>query len=291
MRIPGTRRSNAPDRCGFSAGRFAEAVRHGDMAVAWNLLSKESRGVRQGVWATEKDVDLQVVYRAAMDPNHPMYQPMLRDFREAVLKYWPLEDLSDLGVAPTSYVDDFHAFAFLPMGMDDDQEINGPACSEVGANHTYAAGGRSMEGQPPWLAVGLEIGDLPPGSNFPSKAQILNLGDNMAEYKLVSSDSHVVEPPDLWQRYIDPRYSARAPRIVREGAYDQWYADGDVKFGIVGSDTQAGRRFDAPETIQIDGSYENVRQGGFDPHAHVSDMDMDGVSGDVCTRPLGWRHA
>ena len=26
-----------------------------------------------------------------------------------------------------------------------------------------------MEGQPPWLAVGLEIGDLPPGSNFPSK--------------------------------------------------------------------------------------------------------------------------
>ena len=123
MRIPGIRRSNAPDRCGFSAGRFAEAVRDGDMAVAWDLLSKESRGVRQGVWATEKGVDLQVVYRAAMDPNHPMFQPMLRDFREAVLKYWPLEDLSDLGVAPTSYVDDCHAFAFLPMGMDNDQEI------------------------------------------------------------------------------------------------------------------------------------------------------------------------
>lgn len=26
-----------------------------------------------------------------------------------------------------------------------------------------------MEGQPPWLAVGLEIGDLTPGSNFLSK--------------------------------------------------------------------------------------------------------------------------
>ena len=34
----------------------------------------------------------------------------------------PLEDLFDLGVAPTSYVDDLHAFAFLPMGIGDDQE-------------------------------------------------------------------------------------------------------------------------------------------------------------------------
>ena len=109
----------------------------------------------------------------------------------------------------------------------------------------------------------------------------------MAGYKLISSDSHVVEPPDLWQRYIEPKYRDRAPRIVREGAFDQWYAEGDVKFGIVGSDTQAGRRFDAPETIEIDGSYENVRQGGFDPHAHVSDMDVDGVFGDVVYPSVG----
>ena len=78
--------------------------------------------MRQGVWATERGIDLQAVYQAANDHSHPLFQPLLEDFRKAVLKYWPLEDLFDLGVAPTSYVDDLQAFAFLPMGIGDDQE-------------------------------------------------------------------------------------------------------------------------------------------------------------------------
>ena len=87
----------------------------------------------------------------------------------------------------------------------------------------------------------------------------------MSDYKLVSSDSHIMEPPDLWLKHIDPEYKERAPHIVREGGYDQWYADGDIKFGIVGSNTQAGRRFEAPETIQSEGVYEDVLPGGMDP--------------------------
>ena len=97
MRIPGTRRSNSPDECGLAAGRFAEAVRDGNMTTAWEMLSRESRGVRQGVWATERGIDLQQVYQAANDSAHPLREPMLNDFRKAVLRYWPLEDLSDLG--------------------------------------------------------------------------------------------------------------------------------------------------------------------------------------------------
>ncbi len=45
---------------------------------------------------------------------------LLADFRQTVLRFWPLEDLTDLGVAPTRYVDDEHAFAFLPFGVTDD---------------------------------------------------------------------------------------------------------------------------------------------------------------------------
>ncbi len=110
MRIPGKKRSSAPDECGFRAGRFAEAVRDSLMSTAWDMLSRESQGVRQGVWATQGKVDLQVVYRAAHDQKHPMFQLMM-------------EDLTDLGVAPTSYIDDRHAFAFLPFGIKDDQEV------------------------------------------------------------------------------------------------------------------------------------------------------------------------
>ena len=122
MRIPGSRRSSAPDACGLAAGRFAEAVRDGSMACSVGDAFQGVAGCAAGVWATERGIDLQQVYQAANDHSHPLFHPMLEDFRKAVLKYWPLEDLFDLGVAPTSYVDDFHAFAFLPMGIDDDQE-------------------------------------------------------------------------------------------------------------------------------------------------------------------------
>ena len=123
MRIPGKKRSLSPDECGMSAGQFAEAVKQNDMAAVWDTLSRESQGVRQGVWATQNRIDLQVVYRAAHDAQHPIFQLMMDDLREAILKQWPLEDLTDLGVAPTSYIDDHHAFAFLPFGITEDRQV------------------------------------------------------------------------------------------------------------------------------------------------------------------------
>jgi hypothetical protein len=31
-------------------------------------------------------------------------------------------------------------------------------------------------------------------------------------FRILDSDMHVMEPPDLWERYIDGKYRARAPR-------------------------------------------------------------------------------
>ena len=117
MRIPGHKRFSDPDECGSRAGVFAEAVRDGDMDLAWSMLSKETRGMRLGVWATRNEIDMQIAYRAAYDRAHPQRQSMLEDFRNTVLRLWPLEDLTDLGISPTNYVDDEHAFAFLPFGV------------------------------------------------------------------------------------------------------------------------------------------------------------------------------
>jgi predicted TIM-barrel fold metal-dependent hydrolase len=102
----------------------------------------------------------------------------------------------------------------------------------------------------------------------------------MSAYTLISSDSHIIEPADLWQTRIDRRFKDRAPQLVREGAFDQWYADG-VKFGNIGTNQQAGLRFEAPEKLTAGGSMETAPLGGFDPHAHVKDMDLDSVAGGV----------
>ena len=120
MTMPGEKRSPFPDECGNRAGIFAEAVRDGNMDLAWSMLSKETRGMRMGVWATRYRIDMQVAYRAGYNEGHPMRAAMLEDFRTTVLSLWPLEDLIDLGISPTSYIDDEHAFAFLPFGITED---------------------------------------------------------------------------------------------------------------------------------------------------------------------------
>jgi len=120
MSIPGEKRSAYPDECGQVAGTFAEAIRDNQMDLAWSMLSKETKGMRMGVWSTRNNIDLQEAYRAAYSTEHPHRASMLEDFRTTVLRLWPLEDLTGLGVAPTSYLDDQHAFAFLPFGVAED---------------------------------------------------------------------------------------------------------------------------------------------------------------------------
>ncbi len=36
----------------------------------------------------------------------------------------------------------------------------------------------------------------------------------MTDYKLISADSHVSEPPDLWTSRVDKKYRDRAPRLA-----------------------------------------------------------------------------
>jgi hypothetical protein len=47
----------------------------------------------------------------------------------------------------------------------------------------------------------------------------------------------------------------------------------------IGLISNAGARFEAPETISGDGRFEDVQRGGYDPAQHLADMELDGVSG------------
>ena len=98
---------------------------------------------------------------------------------------------------------------------------------------------------------------------------------------ILSSDSHVFEPPDLWQTRIDAAFRNRAPRIERiDGADAIVIESGQVLSGI-GLISNAGARFEAPETISAEGRFEDVHSGGYDPDQHLKDMAIDGVAGEV----------
>ncbi len=38
------------------------------------------------------------------------------------------------------------------------------------------------------------------------------------DYKVIDADGHILEPVDMWDNYMEPKYRARAPRMfVRHG--------------------------------------------------------------------------
>ena len=98
---------------------------------------------------------------------------------------------------------------------------------------------------------------------------------------VLSSDSHVFEQPDLWQTRIDRTFRDRAPRIERIEGGDLVVVEADQILSGIGLISNAGVRFEAPETISPQGRFEDVLRGGYDPEQHLRDMALDGVAGEV----------
>jgi predicted TIM-barrel fold metal-dependent hydrolase len=103
----------------------------------------------------------------------------------------------------------------------------------------------------------------------------------MASAVILSSDSHVFEPPDLWTTRIDAAFRDRAPRMQRIDGADQIVIEADQILSGIGLISNAGARFEAPETISGQGRFEDVPRGGYDPEQHLRDMELDGVAGEV----------
>ncbi|MEE9149546.1 MAG: amidohydrolase family protein [Candidatus Tectomicrobia bacterium] len=109
----------------------------------------------------------------------------------------------------------------------------------------------------------------------------------MPGYKLISSDSHVYEPRDLWTSRIEPKFQDRAPRIVSQDDGDWWYCDGHKVSGTAAG-SQTGRRFEDPDELSRTDRFEHVRQGGYMPDARIKDMELDGVAAEVVYPTVGF---
>src|SRR3979411_3076322 len=102
---------------------------------------------------------------------------------------------------------------------------------------------------------------------------------------ILSSDSHVFEPPDLWTTRIDAAFRDRAPRIERIAGADAIIREKDQVLSGIGLISNAGARFEAPETISGRARFEDVHRGGYDPDQHLADMRLDGVAGSLLCPP------
>src|ERR1700689_3260627 len=97
-------------------------------------------------------------------------------------------------------------------------------------------------------------------------------------YNVIDADGHILEPLSLWNDYMDPAVRDRAPRLIRD-------ADGKerllIEEQVLGSKKGVGGSGagGAGDGVVVDDAmeYEQGRKGGFDPHARIPDMDLDGI--------------
>jgi predicted TIM-barrel fold metal-dependent hydrolase len=95
---------------------------------------------------------------------------------------------------------------------------------------------------------------------------------------VISADSHVIEPHDLWSARIDPAFKDRAPRLVREADTDRLdFAEADLPpVGLLAGCARGD------DEVRLDGRWdEDVFPGGYDPQLRLADLEKDGVDGEV----------
>ena len=104
----------------------------------------------------------------------------------------------------------------------------------------------------------------------------------MAGYKIISADSHVAEPPELYTELVAPEFRHRTPKIVEENGRTYRVVEGRKR-----------RRLDLAEARLTEEDREkefrHEEWGGRNLERRVSEIERDGVSAEVIypTTPCG----
>ena len=94
-------------------------------------------------------------------------------------------------------------------------------------------------------------------------------------FQLIDAEMHVMEPVDLWERYIDPEFTGRAPRRLDEHRWDiRTIVEGEVMAAMPGGDWPA--LTDAEEKALAERYAEEIARN-FDPESQVRAMDKEGL--------------
>jgi len=102
--------------------------------------------------------------------------------------------------------------------------------------------------------------------------------------RIISADSHIIEPPDIWTKWLPSKYQDRAPKLGKDkDGGDAWiYGEGAAPepLGLVAT---AGKPL---EDIRWTGStYETLIAGAFKGPARIKEMIADGIDAEVIYQP------
>src|SRR5579863_1018162 len=98
--------------------------------------------------------------------------------------------------------------------------------------------------------------------------------------RIADSDMHVMEPADLWQRYIDPAWEHAAPVGLSEIERDMRVKVKNavlLRMGRIRPRAGAGR----PWKSEQDSAFADAERAGWDPASQVAAMDVEHLDSTV----------
>jgi predicted TIM-barrel fold metal-dependent hydrolase len=107
----------------------------------------------------------------------------------------------------------------------------------------------------------------------------------MASLRVISADSHMMEPPDLWTERLVMKYGDRTPQVKLTSKGHLFVAPGVRPFAVAGGFGAGRSGTELKEHLKH--GYESARPGGWDPVERIKDQDIDGVEAEVLYTTLG----
>jgi len=110
----------------------------------------------------------------------------------------------------------------------------------------------------------------------------------MAEQRIISADSHFVEPPTMWAERMDARFRDRAPHTEQgyKGRPGEWFRCENIQpvqvAGFFGSGKSAE---ELPEHVKK--GFEVAPKSVWDPAERLKEQDRDGVSAEALYTSMG----
>jgi predicted TIM-barrel fold metal-dependent hydrolase len=105
------------------------------------------------------------------------------------------------------------------------------------------------------------------------------------QYKVISADSHIVEPPHIWEKYLDPEFKKFAPKVVKDAdGGDAWQlGEAVAPIGLV--TVKRGRKFSDPSYKWTGLKFDDVNQGAFYGEPRLKEQTEDGVDAEILYGP------
>src|SRR5881398_339715 len=97
------------------------------------------------------------------------------------------------------------------------------------------------------------------------------------KFKVLDSDIHIIEPPDLWPRYIDQAFRDRAPIGLTEDEGDLRLAYNGQPWGRIAIDADRSRRRQGRNYALNQERWKPYAERGWTSKVQLEAMDIEGI--------------